>query len=80
LPAISPAQSWPQRWEPFNTLLASNATAGISSDVRAIIPLKNDPAQYIDSGVMKVRVRFLGGASSSWTAYIDQLRWDVIGT
>jgi len=50
-----------------------------TSDAKTVIPLKDDPKQYIDgSGKVNVRVTYYG--SSAFSAYIDLMRWDILGS
>lgn len=53
-----------------------------TSDGYSIVPIKDDPARFVNptTGALKVRVTFYGGTSLNWTAYMDWLKWDTIGT
>lgn len=51
------------------------------SDSLAIVPIKDDPARFINpiTGALDAKVILYGGTSLNWTAYLDWFKWDVIG-
>jgi hypothetical protein len=62
-------------------VMIADHPASVSTDSPVALPLKNDAAQYIDgSGIVKIRVSYYGGTSSSWSAKYNLVRWDIIGT
>ena len=63
-------------------LTVSDQVASNGTDATTILPIKNDPAQFIDpsTGTFKVRVRYQGGMGTPFTAKLDWLVWSYTGS